>query len=99
MLTPKHYGKTSSVAEGSAMDLSIIRDFLENTIYLSSILERNVEKYEKMLSKLKPLSIGSDGRLLEYGKEFEEAESGHRHISHLFGVYPAATIKMEKRKC
>lgn len=86
-------GIKASAAEGSAMDLSIIRDYLENMIYLSSILEKGSEKYKQMLSKLKPLSIGSDGRLLEYGEEFEEAEPGHRHISHLFGIYPASTIE------
>lgn len=32
--------------------------------------------------------IGSDGRLMEWTEEFEEPEPGHRHISHIYGVYP-----------
>ena len=86
-------GMHAAAAEGSAMDLSIIADYLGNMIELSAVLQKDSRKYEKMLSELKPLQIGSDGRLLEYGEEFEEPEKGHRHISHLFGVYPAYTIK------
>lgn len=82
-----------SAAEGSAMDLSIIADYLGYMTELMQILEKDSSKYEDMLSRLKPLKIGSDGRILEYGEEFEEAEPGHRHISHLYGIYPANTIK------
>ena len=75
------------------MDLSIIEDYLMNMIELSEILGEAGEKYTEMLSILKPLQIGKNGRILEYGQEFEEPEPGHRHISHLFGVYPACTIE------
>lgn len=85
--------KKASAAEGSAMDLSIIKDYLGNMIELLGVLGRDSKKYEEMLKDLKPLKIGKDGRILEYGEEFEEAEPGHRHISHLFGVFPANTIK------
>lgn len=86
-------GIKASAAEGSAMDLSIIADYLEYMIELSEVLGINCSKYKKMISELKPLQIGSDGRLLEYGEEFEEVQKGHRHISHLYGVYPASIIK------
>lgn len=86
-------GIVAAAAEGAAMDLSIIIDYLTYMIELSPIIGNDKEKYEKMLSEMKPLSIGSDGRLLEYGEEFEEFEPGHRHLSHLYGVYPAYIIK------
>ncbi|MBO5197807.1 MAG: glycoside hydrolase family 95 protein [Lachnospiraceae bacterium] len=86
-------GIKASAAEGSAMDLSIIADYLDNMIELTKVLNRDASRYEKMRSELKPLRIGSDGRILEYGEEFEEAEPGHRHVSHLFGLHPACTIK------
>lgn len=35
------------------------------------------------------VKIGSDGRILEWGKEFREREPGHRHISHLYGIFPS----------
>lgn len=86
-------GIVAAAAEGAAMDLSIIIDYLTYMIELSPIIGKDKEKYEKMMSEMKPLSIGSDGRLLEYGEEFEEFEPGHRHLSHLYGVYPACIIK------
>ena len=86
-------GIKASAAEGSAMDLSIIADYLGYMTELSEILGVDTSKYGRMLSELKPLKIGSDGRLLEYSEEFEEVQKGHRHISHLYGVYPASVIK------
>ena len=86
-------GIRAAAAEGSAMDLSIIADYLDYMIELAPVLQKDTAKYEQMRSELKPLQIGSDGRLLEYGEEFEEPEPGHRHISHLYGIYPACTIK------
>lgn len=38
------------------------------------------------------MRVGADGQLLEWCKDFEEAEPGHRHVSHLYGVYPANQI-------
>ena len=40
-----------------------------------------------------PLRIGKYGQVMEWPEEFEEAEPGHRHISHLYGLYPAAEIR------
>ena len=86
-------GIEAAAAHSSAMDLSLIADYLDYMIKLLPIVNRETFKYKKMLSELKPLSIGSDGRLLEYGEEFEETEPGHRHISHLVGVFPCNVIK------
>ena len=46
----------------------------------------------KMYDRLPPNRIGSDGRLMEWMEEYEETEPGHRHISHLYGLYPAGEI-------
>lgn len=78
--------------ECCTMDLAIIADFLNNIIELSKILGKDYIKYETMLGKLRPFEIGNDGRLLEWSENFEETEIGHRHVSHLFGVYPAKLI-------
>ena len=86
-------GEKVGVAKESVMELSIVRELLE--IYLQACkkisasdpeLEREAEC---ALHSLRLPVIGSDGRLLEWGQEFEEAEQGHRHLSHLYGIYPA----------
>ncbi len=43
-------------------------------------------------SRLLPTRIGSDGRILEWREEYKEAEPGHRHISHLYGLHPSGQI-------
>jgi alpha-L-fucosidase 2 len=43
---------------------------------------------------LSATKIGSDGRILEWNEEFKETEPGHRHISHVFALYPGAQINL-----
>jgi alpha-L-fucosidase 2 len=47
------------------------------------------------LTKLPPIKVGRDGTIQEWIKDYEEAEPGHRHMSHLLGLYPLAQITPE----
>lgn len=85
-------GKRCSVCSGSAMDLSIIRDLLKNTIKACKVLGKDSSDYKEMLARIRPLKIGSDGRLLEWNEEFEENEICHRHVSHLYCIYPSNLV-------
>ncbi|WP_172257257.1 glycoside hydrolase family 95 protein [Saccharibacillus deserti] len=92
-------GEPCSTAFGSAMDLTLIRDVLEHAVESAGILgfaESEVSEFAAALKRLQPLRIGSDGRLLEWGTELEEHEPGHRHVSHLYGVYPGRSINREE---
>jgi len=85
----------ASMVMGPTMDHMIIRDLLQNTISAATILNTDKafrNKMEKALQDLAPISIGKDGRIMEWPVEFEEAEPGHRHISHLFGLHPGNQI-------
>lgn len=88
----------ASVCEGSTMDLAIIRNLFANTIQASQILNKD-EAFRQMLaekkSKLREYAIGSKGQLLEWDKEYEESEPQHRHVSHLFGLYPGNDINSQ----
>jgi alpha-L-fucosidase 2 len=89
----------ASMVMGPTMDHMIIRDLLQNTIQASIVLNTDVEfrkKMEKTLSRLTPTRIGSDGRIMEWSEEFEEPEPGHRHISHLYGLYPGNQITSQQ---
>lgn len=88
-------GKIATVIMGPAMDHMIIRELFGNTISAAQILGKDkklVTKLQKALKQLTPTQIGSDGRILEWSEELPEAEPGHRHISHLFGLYPGREI-------
>jgi len=50
--------------------------------------EEEAKIWEDMAGRLPPLRIGSKGQLLEFEKEYKEADPGHRHLSHLLGVFP-----------
>jgi alpha-L-fucosidase 2 len=90
---------TASMVMGPTMDHMIIRDLLQNTIKASIVLNTDEpfrKKMEKILSRLSPTKIGSDGRIMEWTVEFEEAEPGHRHISHLYGLHPGNQITQQQ---
>lgn len=82
-------GKRCAVCEGSAMDMSIIYDLFDKLIKASEILGNDCEKHINIFKKLMPVQIGKDGRIAEWGREFEETELWHRHISHLYGLFPS----------
>ncbi len=88
-------GKRASICAGPTMDMCIIRELFEFNIEAINILGEDTdfkETLETKLSKLPPLRIGKYGQVMEWSEDFEEAEPGHRHISHLFALYPAAQI-------
>ena len=91
-------GDTSTIVMGPTMDHMIIRSLLESTIAASEILQKDPEfrqKLQSVLKRLAPTRLGKDGRILEWTEEFKEAEPGHRHISHLFGLHPGHEITPE----
>lgn len=92
-------GKISNITMGPTMDMSITRELLKNTISAASILKIDAKfkkELEKILKRLSPLKIGSDGRIMEWTEEFKEQDPGHRHISHLYGLYPGNEISVAK---
>jgi alpha-L-fucosidase 2 len=92
-------GQKVSLNMGPTMDQMIIWDLFSYTIEASKIIDRDAafrKKLEKSLENLSPVRIGSDGRLMEWTEEFEEAEPGHRHISHLYGLHPGNQITKQK---
>jgi len=84
-------GETAYLSMGPSMDQQIIWDLFTNCLSAAEILAIEDEfttDVREALSKLAGPQIGSDGRLMEWTKEFEEVEPGHRHVSHLFGLHP-----------
>ena len=83
---------------GVTMDNQILRDLFEQCIKSAEILGESsplIDKIAEMKAKLRPSQIASNGTLMEWDKEYEEAEPGHRHISHLYGLYPSNQINVE----
>ncbi|MCA1746312.1 MAG: hypothetical protein LC655_01345, partial [Bacteroidales bacterium] len=84
-------GERVSICMGPAMDLQIVRELLNNCISGAEILDRDhafSDTLRHILQRLTPSQTGSDGRILEWSEELPEADPGHRHISHLYALYP-----------
>ncbi|KAF5501059.1 Alpha-L-fucosidase 2 [Colletotrichum siamense] len=93
-------GEPGILCEGSAIDMTIIRIALEKFLWSINILGGDNPlraRVEEALGKLPPLVINSDGLIQEWGlKDYKEQEPGHRHVSHLFGLYPGESISPSK---
>ena len=90
-------GKISNITMGPTMDMEICWELFSNTIESSEILGVDKEfrkELTELRSRLRPIQIGSDGRIMEWSEEFEEPEPGHRHISHLYALHPSNQITM-----
>jgi alpha-L-fucosidase 2 len=84
-------GEICSVAYGSTMDMALIRELFAHCIDASELLEVDEvfrQELQGKLAKLLPYQTGQHGQLLEWCEDFEEQEPGHRHVSHLYGLYP-----------
>lgn len=88
-------GQVSSVAQASAMDITLISELFQHIIEASQIIgedERFRQQVQNALDKLPKLKINERGLLQEWDTDFAEHEPGHRHVSHLYGLYPGTTI-------
>jgi alpha-L-fucosidase 2 len=88
-------GKRYEVSRSATMDISLIWDLFTNCIEASEILgtdEAFRSKLADARAKLQPLQIGKHGQLQEWYKDFEDEDIHHRHVSHLFGVYPGRQL-------
>lgn len=88
----------STVCAGAAIDQQIIWDLCTNTIAAAEVLGID-EEFSKELTdvraRLAPPQINKRGVLQEWLEDFSELEPGHRHISHLWAVYPGEQIRKQ----
>lgn len=87
-----------SICVGATMDILLIREVLARCLRATEILgidDQLRPKWEQILRDLPPYQIGKHGQLQEWLEDLEEAEPGHRHVSHLIGVYPGEQMTPE----
>lgn len=92
-------GQQGANIYGVTMDNQILRDLFTQCIDAAGILEIEddfTNTLKEMREKLIPTQIGINGNIMEWPEDFEEVEPGHRHISHLYGLYPSNQITVDK---
>jgi alpha-L-fucosidase 2 len=85
-------GVRADVGMGNAMDQQIIWDLFTNLLEAADALgvsgDEVASRVLQARERLQGPRIGEDGRLMEWAQPFAEAEPGHRHMSHLYGLHP-----------
>jgi alpha-L-fucosidase 2 len=88
-------GKQGTVSIATTMDMAIIWDLFTNVIDASNQLETDKAFRDSVIAyrkQLYPLHIGKKGNLQEWYKDWEDTDPHHRHVSHLFTVFPGHEI-------
>jgi alpha-L-fucosidase 2 len=94
------HGHGSSLVAGPTMDQAIVRDLFINCLKAEAVLgadEGFVAEMKAARDKLAPYRIGKDGQLQEWQEDWDAdaVDIHHRHVSHLYGVFPSDQISVD----
>lgn len=84
-----------SIAAGTTMDNQLVFELFTNTIRAAEVLridEAFADTLRAKRAQLPPMQVGHFGQLQEWLEDLDDPNDHHRHVSHLFGLYPAAQI-------
>ncbi len=88
-------GKGTAVTAGCTMDNQIAFDALSNALHAAEVLgvdAKEMAEYQNAIASLPPMQIGKYGQLQEWLIDADDPKNQHRHISHLYGLYPSNQI-------
>jgi len=94
-------GQTGALCAGCEMDNRILEHIFSATIksaeelkalLSASISPSDLQTFKSVLARLTPVRLTKDGLIREWNDAVEETEIGHRHISHLYGLFPGNSI-------
>ena len=93
--------KGTSITAGPTMDLEILRDLFEHCHQAAEVLhtdKRFAAQVAATRARLAPLQIGSAGQLQEWLQDLDlqAHDLHHRHVSHLYGLFPSAQIDVNR---
>ena len=93
-------GMKGAVLFGGTADLAMIRELFSNVIDADKILKQDPafsKQLMQALEQLHPYQVGKKGNLQEWYYDWADNDPNHRHVSHLFGLYPGSSITMSKQ--
>jgi alpha-L-fucosidase 2 len=92
-------GFKGAVLYGGTADLAMIRELFANVLDAGAVLKNDVDfssQIKQMHIDLYPYQIGQKGNLQEWYYDWEDEDPKHRHVSHLYGLYPGTSITFNK---
>jgi alpha-L-fucosidase 2 len=93
--TPSNSPEQGGLVAGPTMDHQIIRELFRNTIAAATVLKTDAafsDTLKTLIPQIAPNKIGKHNQLQEWMEDVDEIRNQHRHISHLWGVFPGADI-------
>lgn len=84
---------------GPSMDTQIVRELFSGFLSIARSSYPNdpiIHSVEEKLPHLPDIEIGKLGTIMEWAEDYDEVEPGHRHIAHLFALYPGTQIRPDK---
>jgi alpha-L-fucosidase 2 len=93
--TPSNSPEQGGLVAGPTMDHQIIRELFANCIEAATILKRDANFVDTLRAKrvlIAPNEIGKQGQLKEWLEDVDDTNNRHRHVSHLWGVFPGTDI-------
>lgn len=88
-------GHRTSITAGTTMDNQLLTDLFNRTIETAELLNTDgelVNELKKTLKRLPPMQIGKWGQLQEWMYDWDNPDDHHRHVSHLYGLFPSNQI-------
>jgi len=87
----------TTICAGSTIDIQILRDLFGHTVEAAELLGIDTDFRQRVLDanrRLPPMQVGKRGNLQEWLEDWEDIEPQHRHLSHLWGLYPGNQISL-----
>jgi alpha-L-fucosidase 2 len=96
-----HAGGTgkATIASGTTMDNQLVFDLFTHVIEASKLVspdENYTKKLSEALAKMPPMKVGKHSQLQEWQDDWDNPKDNHRHVSHLYGLYPSNQISAVK---
>ena len=92
---PSTRAKSVNIEAGTTMDNQLVFDMLTKTINAAQLLNVDADLVKQMqatLLQLPPMKVGQHNQLQEWMQDLDDPEDKHRHVSHLYGLYPSNLI-------
>jgi alpha-L-fucosidase 2 len=90
--------KVADVSVATTMDMGIIHDLFDHLVAAGKVLGDDtafLARVRAARERLYPYQIGAEGQLQEWYKDYPSPDPHHRHVSHLYSLYPADVISMD----
>lgn len=95
VVSPSVSPEQGPVTAGTTMDNQLVFDLFTNTAMANDLLKGDPsysKQLREMTNKLPPMQIGKYGQLQEWLEDLDDPKNEHRHVSHLYGLYPGNQI-------